>query len=275
MTTIRLSIPKAKVLLRQSRGALGLRSRRPRPHFLGIGTQKGGTTTLYRLLKAHPDVYLPDNKEVHYFTKHYNNGEDWYLEHFRTAKPGQLRGEITPYYLFHEAAPARIKTLRSNMRVIALLRDPVERSLSQYFHSKRLGLENLPLTQALEAEAERLANSATVIIQPGGTHTGHQEHSYVARSRYELQLMRYIKLFGRQNVLVLRSEDLFEKPRKSLRKLSSFLGIQSFPADVDIPHENSGGGEAAAVSRDVREQLAQQLEHTYTWLDKELGITWP
>ena len=88
---------------------LKIRSKNPRPHFLGIGTQKGGTTTLYRILKQHQQVFLPDNKEIHYFTKYYTNGEEWYTNHFTYAKPGQLRGEITPYYLFHEAVPFRIK----------------------------------------------------------------------------------------------------------------------------------------------------------------------
>ena len=267
--------PSLPLLLRRSRAVLGLRSRQARPHFLGIGTQKGGTTTLYQLLKPHPDVYLPENKEVHYFTKHYGQGEAWYLEHFAAAKPGQLRGEITPYYLFHEAAPERIHALRRTMRLIALLRDPVERSLSQYFHSRRLGLEELPLEQALEAEATRLAGSEAVIRRPGGTHTSHQEHSYVARSRYELQLQRYFKLFGRRNVLVLRSEDLFEQPQACLDALSGFLGIEPFAADVAVPRANSGAGEANTVDPRLRRQLQEQLASTYGWLERELGLSWP
>lgn len=268
-------MPKAQLLLRRSRAALGLRARRPRPHFLGIGTQKGGTTTLYQLLKPHPEVFLPDNKEVHYFTKHYNAGEDWYVEQFEGAAPGQLRGEITPYYLFHQAAPERIHALRHDMRLIALLRDPVERTLSQYFHSRRLGLEDLPLELALAAEAERLADSEAVIRQPGGTHPSHQEHSYLARSRYEEQLQRYFSLFGRRNVLVLRSEDLFEHPQASLEALSSFLGILPFANDLAVPRANRGAGESSDVDQAMREHLAQQLAPTYAWLDRELGLSWP
>ena len=275
MTSPTPVIPKAQVLLRRSRGALGVRARRPRPHFLGIGTQKGGTTTLYQLLKPHPEVFLPDNKEVHYFTKHYGAGEDWYVEQFEGAAPGQLRGEITPYYLFHQAAPERIHALRHNMRLIALLRDPVERTLSQYFHSQRLGLEELPLEQALAAEAKRLAGSEAVIRQPGGTHPSHQEHSYLARSRYEEQLWRYFALFGRHNVLVLRSEDLFEQPQTSLEALSGFLGIRPFATNLAVPHANSGAGEAAIVDQAIRERLAERLAPTYAWLKRELGLSWP
>ena len=63
--------------LRQARGRLGLRESQPRPHFLGVGTQKGGTTTLHRLLQQHPEVFIPKGKEVHYFTKFYDRGETW------------------------------------------------------------------------------------------------------------------------------------------------------------------------------------------------------
>jgi hypothetical protein len=274
MTSPTPVMPQVRVLLRRSRGALGLRARRPRPHFLGIGTQKGGTTTLYQMLKPHPEVFLPENKEVHYFTKHYSAGEDWYVGQFEAAGPGQLRGEITPYYLFHEAAPERIHALRHDMRLIALLRDPVERTLSQYFHSRRLGLEKLPLELALAAEAERLADSKSVIREPGCTHPSHQEHSYLARSRYDEQLRRYFALFGRQNVLVLRSEDLFEQPQASLVTLSAFLGIQPFPTSKCIPHANQGMGESKKVNGSIRQSLREELAGTYQWLDKELGLRW-
>ena len=95
----------------EAKSILRIISKNPKPHFLGIGTQKGGTTTLYRILKQHQQIFLPDNKEIHYFTKYFKNGEEWYTNHFKNAKPGQLRGEITPYYLFHEAVPLRIKNI--------------------------------------------------------------------------------------------------------------------------------------------------------------------
>ena len=151
---------------RAARAELGLRERHPRPHFLGVGTQKGGTTSLYQLLKGHPDIYLPDNKEIHYFTKFYDRGDAWYRKQFEPAPAGQLRGEITPYYLFHAAVPKRIHALRSDMKIIALLRHPVERTLSQYYHSCRWKLETLPLEEALAAEEERLQGALEVIQTP-------------------------------------------------------------------------------------------------------------
>jgi len=103
---------------------------RPRlPDFLGLGTQKGGTSTLQTLLKTHPRVFLPACKEVHYFSLHAQQPTQWYADHYRKASRGQRCGDITPYYLFHPDAPERIRALLPKARLIVLLRDPVERCL--------------------------------------------------------------------------------------------------------------------------------------------------
>lgn len=241
---------------------------------LGHWHTKGGTTSLYQILKQHPEIYLPDNKELHYFSKYYSNGLEWYLSHFKLAPPGLLRGEITPYYLFHEATPERIFGLRRDMRLIALLRDPVERSLSQYFHSRRLGLEPLEINDAFDMEAERLKGSIPIIKLSDGIHLSHQEHSYIARSRYDEQLIRYFNLFGRNKILVLRSEDLFYKQQPTLRQIADFLMIGNFPDSVNVPRANSGEGESASAPSSIRARLAKELEETYNWLDKNLSINW-
>ena len=259
---------------RTARRFIGLRERHPRPHFLGVGTQKGGTSSLYHLLKQHPDLYLPDNKEIHYFTKFYERGDDWYREQFEAAPAGLLRGEITPFYLFHEAVPDRIHALRHDMKIIVLLRNPVDRTLSQYFHSCRWNLETLPLEKALAAEPERLKGALNIIRQPGGTHLSYQEHSYLARSRYEEQLPRYLRLFGRNQVLVLRSDGLYDAERKTLESITQFLNIRPFPDNITIPFENQGAGEAEKVSPEVRKHIAKQLESTFNWLEQTLDISW-
>ena len=260
--------------LRNARGQLGLRERQARPHFLGIGTQKGGTSSLCQLLKKHPEIFIPKVKEVHYFTKFYDRGEAWYGEQFADAPAGRLRGEITPYYLFHAAVPERIHAFRSDMKIVVLLRNPVERTLSQYYHSCRWGLETLPLEDALAAEEDRLQGALEVIQTPGANHLSYQEHSYVARSRYEEQLPRYFERFGRDRVLVLRSEDLFNGDRSVLKHLEQFLKIDPFPHDILIPRANRGMGEALDVPAEVRRKLKKKLMTTLNWIETELKITW-
>ena len=260
--------------LRNTRGRLGLREAQARPHFLGIGTQKGGTSSLCQLLKKHPEIFIPKVKEVHYFTKFYDRGEAWYCEQFANAPAGRLRGEITPYYLFHAAVPERIHAFRSDMKIVVLLRNPVERTLSQYYHSCRWGLETLPLEDALAAEEDRLQGALEVIKTPGANHLSYQEHSYLARSRYEEQLPRYFEHFGRDRVLVLRSEDLFCGDHAALRQLEKFLNISPFPRGIKIPKANLGSGESRNTPEEVRKKLEKQLIPTLQWLEEKLDINW-
>ena len=200
-----------KRTLRHLQAKFGWRHPRPLPHFLVIGTQKGGTTTLHHLLSRHPGIFLPEVKEVHYFSQHFYQSHQWYADHYQLAKPGQIRGDITPFYLFHKAVPERIRSALPNVKLIALLRDPVERTLSQYFHARRHGYENLDLLPALKAEEQRLSGAESVVTTADGFHYSYQKHSYVSRSRYEVQLQRYQKYFSKHQLLVLRSEDLFAR----------------------------------------------------------------
>lgn len=245
------------------------------PAFLGLGTQKGGTTTLQRLLVDHPGVFLPAVKEVQYFTLHYRRGPSWYSAQFDAARPGQCCGDITPYYLFHPAVPERVQQLLPAARLVVLLRDPVERALSGLFHSIRLGLEPLPPEQALAAEEKRLAGAEPQLLAGLERHLSHQVHSYLSRSRYELQLARYEALFPAEQLLILRSEDLFTDPQPLWQRLLAFLGLEPLPLPPQLPVENAGRGEALAVDPQLRRWLRQQLQPTYACLDSRYGLRWP
>lgn len=244
------------------------------PQFLGLGTQKGGTTTLQRLLEQHPQVWLSPSKELHFFSLHYGLGEMWYRQQFAPAAVNQRCGDITPYYLFHPQAPARIAGLLPAVKMIVLLRDPVDRCLSQYFHSRRLGLEPLPLDQALAVEEQRLEGAEAVLRAPDGRHRSHQEHSYLARSRYEQQLERYEQSFGREQFLLLRSEDLFEDGYTVWRCVQVFLDLKPVPFPDAVAPANAGRGEAMAVPDAVCQRLRQQLQPTYRAMEERYGICW-
>ena len=131
------------------------------PDFLGIGAQKAGTTYLYSLLSEHPQVFLSSPKELHFFSLHYQKGLAWYQDQFKFAATDKCCGEITPYYMFHPLASKRIRKHLPNVKLIVLLRDPVERALSQFFHSRRLGLEPLCFKDAFALEAQRLFGASS------------------------------------------------------------------------------------------------------------------
>ena len=250
------------------RSALSSLIRWPRqrlPHFLGLGTQKGGTTSLQKLLEEHPGVYLPPCKEVHYFSQHAEEPARWYAEHFRNARRGQRRGDITPFYLFHPDVPTRIRALLPRAQMIVLLRDPVERALSQVFHARRHGFETLEVADALAAEPERLAS---------GSSYSFQKHSYVARSRYLEQLDRYEALFPKRQLLVLKSEDLFNNTPAVWDSIQKFLKLKAIPLPMALPKANAGSGEAAEVASDVRAQLRDALSTTASGVKQRYGIDW-
>ncbi len=159
-------------------------------------------------------------------------------------------------------------------RLIVLLRDPVERALSHYFHSRRLDVESLELEEALEAEPQRLAGAQEVLVRADGRHGSHQEHSYLSRSRYEEQLPRFEKLFGADQLLVLRSEDLFEQPMHVWSRLLNFLDLEDWPLPLLNEPANAGQGEAATVPPWLRLHLRRQLETTDGWVADHYGLDW-
>lgn len=205
------------------------------PDFLLIGTQRGGTTTLYHYLVRHPQILgAVLDKEVHYFDLHATRGLAWYRARFPTARfraavqrraGAALVGEATPYYLFHPGVPGRVATAIPNVKAVAMLRDPVERAWSHYRHEVDLGYETLSFEDAIACEPERLAGQEERLAgDVGAVSFEHQHHSYLARGRYGEQLERWFEALGRDRVHVVKSEDFFSNPAGEFVKVLDFLG---------------------------------------------------
>src|SRR4051812_23905676 len=117
----------------------------PLPNFLVIGVEKGGTTWLHAQLKKHPQIFLPDTKEIHFFNKYSSNlierdyfklGIGWYLDFFKPYNGQRAIGEVTPMYICDSEAPLRIQKTLLSVRLIAILRNPVDRAYSHYWMAK-------------------------------------------------------------------------------------------------------------------------------------------
>ena len=244
------------------------------PSFLCVGAQKAGTTTLHSLLGHHPSIYLPQRKELHYFTLHYNQGLKWYEEFFSPSDLCQVRGEITPYYLFHPYSAQRIAHDLGQVKIIILLRDPVVRTLSHYSHALRLGFEDLTLEQALEAEKSRLEGSELVLKKHDGRHQYHQECSYLSRSLYRDQVERYWKYFGKNNVIILPSELMFDDAWGSLTKIFKFLGVSSFikpnKRTLNV-RKNKGNTTVPYIDASLVDKLKSELQDSYQFARYDLG----
>lgn len=244
------------------------------PDFICLGAQKGGTTTLHEMLKNHPSAYMPREKETHFFSNNYNKGTRWYETKFDGCREKQLCGEITPYYLYHPLAAIRMKKTVPNAKLIILLRDPVERAISQYFHSKRLMLENLEIEKAFSEEKTRLQDSEVIIKKMNINHLSHQEHSYLARSRYEEQLPIWENNFNKKQMLIIKSEDFFENTNEEWTKIINFLGLEKTELEREGKKENAGKGEEMEVRESFKKNLQKQLGKTYTWAKEKYGIEW-
>lgn len=205
---------------------------RPLPDFLILGAQKAGTTALYAYLRRHPSITGPSWKEVSYFDRHYARGEAWYRGNFpnRSRTRGKLVGEASPSYLFHPLGPERVQALIPEARLIALVRNPVDRALSHYNHEVALGREPLSFEEALDAEEERLRGEVErLVADPSYFSRPWWSHTYKARGRYAEQLARWLALFPPEQLLVLPTEDLGAEPGRTHARVLEFLGA--------APHE--------------------------------------
>lgn len=239
------------------------------PEFVVIGTQRGGTTSLFRYLREHPLVMSSSRKEVHYFDLNYYRTVDWYRSFFplrfrakyvEAMRGGRPRtGEASPYYMYHPAVPERMHRLLPNVRLIVLLRNPVERAFSHHGHEVRNGREPLSFEKAIEREEARLEEFTYQQWSDPNFHSeAHQRFSYVSRGFYADQLQRWFECFSRDQIFIRKSEELFEEPKQLLEEVQGFLGLPQYPYEVFKVH-NAGGG-PRELRPETREQLRERFE---------------
>jgi hypothetical protein len=254
------------------------------PDYLIIGAQRAGTTSLHRYLVQHPGVRtMLRAKGIHFFDTSYGRGLDWYASRFPTklyawyvARRHGLAlrtGEASPYYLFHPHVPRRVAEHLPRVKLIALLRDPVQRAYSHYQHEVARGFETLPFEAAIEAEADRLAGETErMLAEPLYNSFSHQHHSYLARGRYAEQLARWRSLFPDEQLLVLSSERFFREPAPTFRRVLDFLGLPAFTPDAYEKHNAHDYRQmGAAVRGRLLEHFREPNRRLYESLGEDLG----
>jgi hypothetical protein len=196
------------------------------PTFLIIGTQKGGTTSLYELLAEHPEVGRASLKEAHYFDQNHDRPISWYQAHFPRRGSARHTGEATPYYLFHPLCAERVHAALPKVKLIVLLRNPVDRAHSHHNHEHALGNEELDFVTAIAQEPERLAGEERRLAEdPTYQSFAHQHYSYVARGLYAEQLKRWYDRFPPDQILTLASEEFFADPEAILHRVQTWLEL--------------------------------------------------
>jgi hypothetical protein len=188
----------------------------PLPTFLIVGAMRSGTTSLARYLGAHPEVYVPSEKELHYFDRNFSKGLDWYRKRFRKARSERAIGEATQTYMYDEVSIERMAKTLPNLKLIAILRDPVDRAYSHFQLNRSLGIEPLAFELALEQETARLRSP---------DRRQRFAYSYIDRGRYLTQLTRLCNHYPRDSLHVEVLEDLRKDPARAYRSLCQFLEV--------------------------------------------------
>ncbi|HJR16062.1 MAG TPA: sulfotransferase domain-containing protein [Gemmatimonadales bacterium] len=245
------------------------------PSTLIIGAQKAGTTSLFNYLIQHPDVLPSLRKEVHYFDFQYHRGVNWYRGHFpytHQLRRGFLTLDASPYYLVHPLVPQRVAQLLPEIKLVALLRNPVDRALSHYQHEVRGGRESLSFAEALEKEPERLAGEEErLLADPSYYSYNHHRFSYLRRGRYVDQLRQWTRHFPRSRLLVLQSEELFRDPAGTTAAVHGFLGLKPHRLRLEKPFLQTGYDRS--IPLELRSKLVAYFEpynqQLYQWLGQE------
>lgn len=221
------------------------------PNFFIVGAAKSGTTSLYHCLAQHPDVFMPELKEPHYFVDwgKYVSSLGEYEALFSGVSGQKAIGEASTGYLFEQETPGRIKGLIPGARIIIILRNPADMAFALWRHMRRLGKrgEKLSFEKALAAEPGRMADPAFRACQ---FESWHGNFYYFGRALYHGQVNRYIDAFGPDRVLVLIFEEFREDPLGMCRQVFGFLGV-----DTGFRPEAS----AKNVGREVRHRGLKKL----------------
>jgi len=191
--------------------------------FIICGTQKGGTSALDAYLREHPEICMADRKELHFFDNEEifcNTTPDYSIYHaaFTIKSSYKLIGEATPIYMYWYDAPRRIWQYNSDMKLLVILRNPIERAYSHWNMERLRNAETLSFWDAIQSETERCRQALPY---------QHRVYSYIDRGFYVEQLRRIWTYFTKEQVLVLKNENLKYKPKETLKEVYHFLGVDS------------------------------------------------
>lgn len=250
------------------------------PDFIIIGAQRCGTTSLYNYLTTHPCIVPAVMKEIHFFDLNFRKGVTWYRAHFPSLlyryfvkqRQGQdiITGEASPYYFLHPLVPKRVSEILPRVKLIALLRNPVDRAYSHYYQMVGYGDEPLSFEDAIQREAERLSNEVEKIVADENYYSfNHQVYSYLARGIYIDQLKVWRSFFPKNRILILKSEDFFTNPQAIFKQILVFLELPNWEPKEPRKYNQS---KYPKMNATTRKRLLSYFEPHNQRLYEYLGV---
>lgn len=196
------------------------------PDFVLIGAQRSGSTALARYLGAHPDIYMAEEKEVRFFTQHYDEGVAWYEARFENAKPNQMKGEATPGYMSRPEAMSRLAATLPRAKLLAVLRNPTDRAWSDYWMKRTRKSETRTFEEIIRSEITSITEGDS-----------NPSLRYLWNGLYEIHLRNVLSLVGRDRVHIEVFEDMASNPESAYERVCSFLGVDPAfkPDNLGVP----------------------------------------
>jgi hypothetical protein len=176
-----------------------------KPTYVGIGAQKCASTWVHRILEAHPEICVGSDKEIDFFSLYFDRGYQWYERQFAGCQHALAAGEISPSYFYDSAAPQRLSSYAPKIKIILCLRDPVQRALSNHRHEVRVG----------HLEGPDFSFEAGLANNP----------MYVEQGLYATHLKRWLQYFSREQILIILTEDIEDRPSEVAQKVYRFVGV--------------------------------------------------
>jgi len=253
------------------------------PDFLIIGAARSGTTSLYEYLIKHPSIMPAVGKEIYFFDKKFNRGGNWYKSFFATKltksrlesiqKGKCITGEATPRYLYHPHSPNRVYDLIPKVKLIVLLRNPIDRAYSHYQMEKEHEHEELTFEEATQQEEDRVREDMKRMDTDENFYSvNFYRKSYLTRGIYVNQLKRWFKKFPREQFRIIKSEDFYEKTPKIYQQVLDFLGLPKFELKSFKAYKmRKYSGITPETRKKLNEYFRPHNEQLYQLLDRNFG----
>jgi len=270
---------------------------RIKPTFIIIGAVRSGTTSLYEYLENHPNVLPPIKKETAFFNYAYHENPKWYrmyfpsiyekIDYHQSYEKFFISGEATPAYLIDPRVPSRISKILPDIKLIILLRNPIDRALSHFHHNVLTGIEKLSFEQSIKSERDRINSSFEKIKKEQSSYNENSisyflrmlrfkpetyfKFSYLHTGHYFEHLKNWFNVFSKEQLMIIKSEDFFDQPKMVFRQVQEFLGLQYFELER---YWHAWEIKYPPMDNDLREYLkkyfAPHNQKLYKFLNRDL-----